>query len=83
MDPIASHFERADPQVRATYDRLLETARSFGRVGIEGKKTSIHLTRRTAFAGVATRKSALVLTLASSMTGSARADSPTGTFTSA
>lgn len=29
------------------------------------KKTSIHLVRRTAFAGVATQKSALVLTLKS------------------
>jgi hypothetical protein len=31
----------------------------------EAKKTSIHLVRKSAFAGVATRKSALILTLKS------------------
>jgi hypothetical protein len=31
----------------------------------EAKKTSIHLVRRTAFAGIATRKTALILTLKS------------------
>jgi hypothetical protein len=65
MDSIAHHFERAEPRVRKTYDRLLEAARALGSVGEEGKKTSIHLVRRTAFAGVATRKSAIILTLKS------------------
>jgi hypothetical protein len=66
MESIAHHFERAEPRVRETYDRLLAAARAMGRVGEEGKKTSIHLMRRTAFAGVATQKSAIILTLKAS-----------------
>lgn len=49
----------------ATYRRLLEVARALGPVTEEAKKTSIHLVRRTAFAGVMTRRSSLILTLKS------------------
>ena len=52
--------------MRATYRRVLEAARSLGPVTEEAKKTSIHLVRRTAFAGIATRRSSLILTLKSS-----------------
>jgi len=62
---IESHFAKSDPAVRATYRRLLGTARALGPVTEESKKTSIHLVRDTAFAGVATRRSALILTLKS------------------
>jgi hypothetical protein len=62
---VNSHFTNTDPAVRATYDRLLETARSLGPVMEDPKKTSIHLVRRTAFAGIATRRSSLILTLKS------------------
>ena len=62
---VDSHFKGKDPSVRATYARLLEAARALGPVVEEPKKTSIHLMRDTAFAGVATRRSALVLTLKS------------------
>jgi len=62
---LKSHFEGKDPSVRATYDRLLQKTREFGRVSEEPKKTSIHLVNRTAFAGVATRKSAIILTVKS------------------
>lgn len=62
---VKSHFEGKDASVRATYDRLLKNARQFGPVVEEPKKTSIHLVNRTAFAGVATRKSAIVLTIKS------------------
>jgi uncharacterized protein DUF5655 len=62
---VGQHFERCSPEVRAIYDRLLKTARGFGSVQEEPKKTSIHLARKTAFAGVATRKNALILTLKS------------------
>jgi uncharacterized protein DUF5655 len=51
--------------VRAIYERLLSTAKTIGPFSEDPKKTSIHLTRRTAFAGVATRKDALILTLKS------------------
>lgn len=62
---VKSHFEGKDPSVRQIYDRVLQAARKFGAVTEEPKKTSIHLVNRTAFAGVATRKSALVLTIKS------------------
>ena len=60
---LRSHFDGREPDVRASYERLLEAARRLGPVEEESKKTSIHLVRRTAFAGVATRKTGLVLTL--------------------
>jgi hypothetical protein len=65
MPTIEQHFERTDPTVRAVYERILETARRLGPVVEDPKKTSIHLNRRTAFAGIATRKTALILTLKS------------------
>jgi hypothetical protein len=49
--------------VRHTYERLLEAVQSFGPVAEDPKKTSIHLNRSTAFAGVAMRKDAIVLTI--------------------
>ena len=62
---VHSHFVGKDPQVRATYERILDAVRALGPVTEDPKKTSIHLVRRTAFAGIATRRSALVLTLKS------------------
>ena len=62
---VDQHFTGCAPAVRAIYVRLLEAARELGPVREEPKKTSIHLARRTAFAGVATRKQALLLTLKS------------------
>jgi len=65
MATVDSHFTRSDPEVLATYRRLLQVARTLGPVVEEPKKTSIHLVRDTAFAGVATRRSSLILTLKS------------------
>jgi hypothetical protein len=48
---------------RAIYDRLLAAAKSIGPFAEDPKKTSIHLTRKSAFAGVATRKDALLVTI--------------------
>ena len=63
---IAQHFDGRGKDVRATYDRILAIAREWGDVKPEAKKTSIHLLRgTTAFAGIATRKDALILTLKS------------------
>ncbi|HKS21478.1 MAG TPA: DUF5655 domain-containing protein [Thermoanaerobaculia bacterium] len=62
---VEEHFERKDATVRATYDALLRVARGFGHVVEEPKKTSIHLVADTAFAGVATRRNKLVLTIKS------------------
>ena len=66
MCTVAKHFERSEPQVQAVYDKIVKTARASGPVGEDPKKTSIHLTRRTAFAGIATRKTAIILTLKAS-----------------
>jgi hypothetical protein len=63
---VASHFSKSAPSVRATYDAVLRAARALGPVEQEAKKTSIHLVRKTAFAGVATRQDALILTLKAS-----------------
>ena len=60
---VASHFAKSEESVRATYSALLKASRALGTVREDPKKTSIHLMRDTAFAGVATRKSALILTL--------------------
>lgn len=60
---IAQHFTGRDPAVKATYAALLQAARALGPVRQEPKKTSIHLVRTTAFAGVATQRAALILTL--------------------
>jgi hypothetical protein len=62
---VTSHFQGREPSVRATYDAILKAARSLGTVREEPKKTSIHLCRSTAFAGIAAQRSALVLTLKS------------------
>ena len=65
MFTTTAHFEGKDPEVRKIYDRLVNEVRKFGRVSEDPKKTSIHLVNKTAFAGVATRKGALVLTVKS------------------
>ena len=62
---VKKHFVNSDPSVKASYAAILKAARKLGPVTEDPKKTSIHLSRRTAFAGIATRKSALVLTLKS------------------
>jgi len=62
---VTQHFETRDPKVKRIYDRLVDVSESFGSVNQEPKKTSIHLTNRTAFAGVAVRKDSIVLTIKS------------------
>ena len=62
---VGEHFENRDPSVRETYNTILRTARKLGEVKEDPKKTSIHLVRKTAFAGIATRKTGLILTLKS------------------
>lgn len=59
---VKEHFENRAPEVKATYAAILKAAKSLGPVKEEARKTSIHLVRRSAFAGVATRKTALILT---------------------
>ena len=60
---LDSHFNGKEPSVRAMYDRLLSSLRKFGRVIEEPKKTSIHLVNVTAFAGVQTRGTYILLNI--------------------
>ena len=62
---ISQHFEDKDPIVRSIYDRILIESRKFGSMIEEPKKTSIHLVNKSAFAGVMTRKNALILNIKS------------------
>lgn len=60
---VKTHFQDKDTIVREIYDRLLSKVKQCGAVIEDPKKTSIHLVNRTAFAGVATRKAAINLTI--------------------
>lgn len=60
---VAQHFTDRAPAVKATYAAVLKAARRLGPFAEDPKKTSIHLNRKSAFAGVSTRKEALLLTL--------------------
>lgn len=62
---VSQHFENKDPIVKSIYERILQKSRKFGRVIEEPKKTSIHLVNKSAFAGVTTRKNALILNIKS------------------
>jgi hypothetical protein len=62
---VESHFAGKEATTRKIYDSLVKTTRKFGSVVEDPKKTSIHLNNKTAFAGVATRKSAIILTIKS------------------
>jgi hypothetical protein len=62
---VKDHFRDKQSTVKAIYDAIVKTAEEFGPVKQDPKKTSIHLVRKSAFAGVATRKSALILTVKS------------------
>ena len=50
---VAAHFTGKDPTVRATYQRLIDIARTLGPVTEEAKKTSIHLVRHTGYRAAA------------------------------
>ncbi len=65
MPSVSEHFVGKPGEVRAIYDRLLALVEAFGPVEQDPKKTSIHLNRQTAFAGVAVRKAHIVLTIKS------------------
>jgi hypothetical protein len=62
---VDDHFTSKAPAVRETYDRLLSALGTIGPVVEEPKKTSIHLVRSSAFAGVEVRKDYLLLNIKS------------------
>jgi len=59
-------FARSEPQVRETARALIAQALALPDVSVDPKGTCIHLNRRTAFAGLHPRKTALLLSLRSS-----------------
>ena len=61
----SSSSSRMSTKVAEIYQHILTAAESIGPFREEPKKTSIHLVRKSAFAGIATRKDALVLTIKS------------------
>jgi hypothetical protein len=65
LSAVNRHFAGRDLLVRQIYDRIVDAAESLGTVRQDPKKTSIHLARQSAFAGIATRKDGLVLTIKS------------------
>lgn len=60
---IDEHFTDRSPAVRDMYEMLVAASRDFGPFEEDPKKTSIHLNRKYAFAGIRTQKNALVLTV--------------------
>jgi predicted DNA-binding protein (MmcQ/YjbR family) len=65
MPTVDAHFSGRLPRVPQIYRRIVDASCALGPVEEDPKKTSIHLNRRVAFAGVQTRKDALILTLKS------------------
>jgi hypothetical protein len=65
MPTVDQHFEGKSSELRSLYDHLVALTEKFGPVEQDPKKTSIHLNRTTAFAGVAVRKELIVLTIKS------------------
>jgi hypothetical protein len=62
---INDHFVDKDPIVRTLYDKLVSLVRTFGPVEEDPKKTSIHLNRKSALAGVETRTDCILLNIKS------------------
>jgi hypothetical protein len=62
---VSDHFARKDPLVLEVYQHLLTEMRKIGPVIEEPKKTSIHLVNKSAFAGIVTRKAAVILNIKS------------------
>jgi hypothetical protein len=53
------------PEVKVLYKTLRNSLQGFGKIGVEEKKTSIHLINRAAFAGVHPRKDYFILNIVS------------------
>ena len=62
---VEYHLNRKADVVREIYDLIMAAARQFGDVVEDPKKTSIHLVRKSAFAGISMQRNSLVLTLKS------------------
>ncbi len=60
---VDAFLEGRAPLVAEIYDALVKGAKKFGPVTEDPKKTSIHLVRRTAFAGFNPTKSTVSITI--------------------
>jgi hypothetical protein len=60
---VAGHFVGKSPAVRKVYDRVIAALGRIGKVRQDPKKTSIHLVRSSALAGVEVRKDYLLLNI--------------------
>src|SRR5689334_22657216 len=60
---VGQHFDDRSPAVREIYETIVAASREFGPVEEDPKKTSIHLNRKSAFAGIQTRREFLILTV--------------------
>lgn len=60
---VDDHFVNKDPSVRALYNQLIKTVKKFGPIEEDPKKTSIHINRKSALAGVETRKDCILLNI--------------------
>lgn len=56
-------FASSDPAVHSTYKRIVTALSEIGPFTQEPKKTSIHLVRKSGFAGIHPRKRSLILNL--------------------
>lgn len=63
MDGIEAVFSGKEPEALATYRALTAALAGLGPFVEEPKKTSVHLNRKTAFAGVHPRKAAILLVI--------------------
>jgi hypothetical protein len=66
MGDVPAVFAGKDPEALATYRALTAALGAFGPFVEEPKKTSIHLGRKSAFAGVHPRKCAILLVIRTS-----------------
>ncbi len=60
---VAAHFAGKAPAVRKVYDRVIAALGKIGKVRQDPKKTSIHLVRSSALAGVEVRTDYLLLNI--------------------
>jgi Domain of unknown function (DUF5655) len=56
LTDVERHFERAEPAVRATFDRVVAIVRTFGPVDVLAEKTRIALHVRMSFAAFMPRR---------------------------
>jgi hypothetical protein len=61
--PMPSLIKERDPVVGEIYGKLIQELKRIGPFNVEEKKTSLHLSRESAFAGIHPRAKALLLNI--------------------